>query len=75
MPGGGAQSVLGAMREQGLSAPVLVITGRLESHVLDELLGSGATACLHKPFTMSELMRATSALLSGAAAPPASPSQ
>jgi len=56
MPGGGGREVLAASRALSDPPPLVIITGRAEAGVTDELLASGAVACLHKPFGLPELV-------------------
>jgi PAS domain S-box-containing protein len=58
MPGGGAREVLAALSETADAPPVIVMTGRLEQSLRDELLGRGAAACLAKPFQRDDLVSA-----------------
>ncbi len=63
MPGGGGRAVLNHVAERGGDIPVVVITGKLEGHVAQELAALGACACLQKPFTFQELLDVVSQAL------------
>jgi two-component system, cell cycle sensor histidine kinase and response regulator CckA len=58
MPGGGAQAILAATRAMDRGPQVVVITGRIEHSVAEELLAAGARACIAKPFRRRELLDA-----------------
>lgn len=63
MPGGGAREVLGAVSGMAGAPPVIVMTGRLEQSLRDELLRCGAAGCLAKPFQREALVRALAEVL------------
>jgi len=56
-------SVLAALRERGLTTPVVVITGYATSDSIDEALAAGAAAVLAKPFDEEELLAAVGRVL------------
>jgi DNA-binding NtrC family response regulator len=56
-------SVLAAMRERGLTTPVVVITGYATSDSIDEALAAGAASVLAKPFDEEELLAAVARAL------------
>jgi CheY-like chemotaxis protein len=45
------------------SIPVIMITGRHDREVIQNVLAAGAKACLNKPFTRAELMDAITNIL------------
>jgi len=51
-----------AVRSQGMSAPILMLTG--DPLVADQALGEGANLVLRKPYTFEELGAAVAQLLS-----------
>jgi len=58
MPGGGGRRVLEVAQHLPVAPPVLVLTGRGEVEVAEEMLGLGATACLRKPLDLGEVLAA-----------------
>ena len=56
MPGGGGRALLKAARELADSPPVVIVTGREEDHILDELRAAGAAHCLRKPVMLPDLL-------------------
>ncbi len=65
MPGGGAHEILRSAAALPHPPPVVVMTGRIEQTVADELSAAGAAECLTKPFRRKELLRAMAEALSG----------
>lgn len=72
MPGGGAHALLAAARGLREAPPVVVITGRIEPSVAEELLAAGARACLTKPFRRGELLGVLAEAMAGPLRPPQS---
>ncbi|NSW57011.1 MAG: PAS domain S-box protein [Armatimonadetes bacterium] len=66
MPDGGGRAVLEAARELDSPPPVVIITGRAENEIAASLLAEGASACLRKPFSISELVATLSSCGLGA---------
>ena len=66
MPGGGGKAVLEAVRALEAPPPVIVMTGRLGSYVVDELLALGAAECLQKPVTRDVVLGAVARALESA---------
>lgn len=64
MPGGGGREVLARVAALPHPPPVIIITGRLEGFVKEELLGAGAAVCLSKPFRLLDLVMAADSLTS-----------
>jgi CheY-like chemotaxis protein len=58
MPRGGGREVLQCARGLEPPPPVIVMTGRGEPQVADEMRELGATACLQKPFRLAALTAA-----------------
>ncbi len=57
MPGGGGgKEVLKLALEMESRPPVILMTGRTEEVVADELLAEGASRCLQKPFRLKDLL-------------------
>ena len=56
-------SVLAALRQRGLSTPVIVITGYATADSIDEALAAGAAGVLAKPFDEDELLAAVARAL------------
>lgn len=63
MPGGGGRAVLESLRLQRDPPPVIIITGRLERSLREEVAALGAACCVEKPFDLSDLLRAISTVL------------
>jgi CheY-like chemotaxis protein len=58
MPGGGGRAVLEFHRNMGDDAPpVIIMTGRLERVLHDEVIAMGAAQTIEKPFDMDKLLR------------------
>lgn len=55
MPGGGGREILRATLALKEPPPVVVITGRTDQRITDEVLAGGAVAFLSKPFTLTDL--------------------
>jgi two-component system, cell cycle sensor histidine kinase and response regulator CckA len=58
MPGGGGKAVLAFARGMDSPPGVIIITGRLEGSVHDQVIAMGAARSLAKPFPGEELMQA-----------------
>jgi FixJ family two-component response regulator len=56
MPGMGGLNLLQALREQGISTPVVLITALTDQHLDEEAASRGALCLLRKPFEMSSLL-------------------
>ena len=64
MPGGGGRAVLKFSRTLGTDAsPVIIMTGRLERALHDEVMALGAARSIEKPFNLSELLRVLAEVL------------
>ena len=58
MPGGGGRAVLKFSRMMGDDAPpVVIMTGRLERALHDEVIALGATRSIEKPFNLGKLLQ------------------
>jgi len=57
MPGMSGLEALRRLREQQPGATFVMITGYAQTDVMDECLRSGATACLGKPFSISQVVK------------------
>ena len=57
MSGGGGRDVLALARALPHPPPVIIITGKLEGFVTNELRGAGAALCLQKPFNLLDLVK------------------
>jgi two-component system, LuxR family, response regulator FixJ len=62
MPGFGGQGVYQAMKDRGVGAPVIFVTG-YDYQTLAGALGDESVAMLRKPFGQSELLDAVARLL------------
>lgn len=69
MPGLSGPEACEGMRRERPGLPVLVISGYGEGERVEEMLASGPSVFLHKPFDLGELARALASLLSGATPP------
>jgi two-component system, OmpR family, KDP operon response regulator KdpE len=58
MPGMGGMQLLREIREGGASLPVLVVSGRMDTPVGEELLELGVARCFEKPFNLREVLLA-----------------
>jgi DNA-binding NtrC family response regulator len=63
MPGGGGRAVLEAIKTLESPPPVIVMTGRLETHIADELIAAGADECVQKPATRETILGAVTRAL------------
>ena len=64
MPGGGGRAVVEFSRSMGDEAPpVVIMTGRLERALHDEVLALGAARSIEKPFDMGKLLRVLAEVL------------
>jgi CheY-like chemotaxis protein len=66
MPGMGGLEVLKKLRELQPEATFVMITGYAKSDIIDESLRSGASACLCKPFSLTEVKKLLAEIQSGA---------
>ncbi len=55
MPVMDGRELLRAMRNKEISLPFVMFSGFLSRQELDELMGMGITACLHKPADISQI--------------------
>lgn len=58
MPGGGGYAILEYTHSLENGPPVLLVTGLVGDHVVENLTSQGAAACLLKPFSVSDLLTA-----------------
>jgi len=58
MPEGGGRAVVAATKKLDSPPPVILVTGRGERSIVDEMLGMGVVAYLEKPVGLTELLRA-----------------
>ncbi len=63
MPGGGGREVLAEVAAMDDPPPTILMTGRLEVHIAEDLLSLGASRCLTKPFSRAALLRAIEELV------------
>ena len=63
MPGLSGLEVIRALRAQGATTPVILITGHAEAPLLDSAAEAGATLVLEKPFPPQSLIHALNQLL------------
>ncbi|BCG86714.1 hypothetical protein MesoLj113c_28240 [Mesorhizobium sp. 113-3-9] len=70
MPGMSGLEVQQALRDAGLSTPVIVITGNDDSTVVKRTLDAGAIACLVKPVDLGLLLDAVQRAVAGIRAKP-----
>jgi FixJ family two-component response regulator len=56
MPGMGGLSLLGELRQQGVTTPVVLITALLHAHLDEQARAMGAFCLLRKPFETSSLL-------------------
>jgi len=61
MPEGGGRGLMGALRDRGVSVPVVVVTADIQSTTREECLRGGASAVVDKPVKGDELLRAVDA--------------
>ena len=67
MPGGGGKAVLEAAQELEVPPPVIMLTGRLEAYVVEELVALGAAECLQKPVSREAILAAVARVLEAGA--------
>jgi two-component system response regulator FixJ len=60
MPRLDGPDMIKALREQGITTPVILITGRVDGEGLSRARGSDACAVLAKPFEAATLLSAVS---------------
>jgi signal transduction histidine kinase/putative methionine-R-sulfoxide reductase with GAF domain len=58
MPGLDGPQLIQALRQHGVTIPVVLMTGQVEPHELARVRASEPSAILHKPFTAETLLRA-----------------
>jgi len=66
MPGMGGLEVLKQLRQTHPNATFVMITGFAKDDIIDEALQSGASACLCKPFSLSQVTKLLEEVTSGA---------
>lgn len=66
MPGMGGLEALKQLREIHPKATFVMITGFAKDDIIDEALQSGASACLCKPFSLSQVTKLLEEVTSGA---------
>ncbi len=59
------ERVIEAVRQQGISTPIVVLTGVLESKDMDRLMALGADRVLEKPIQAASFLSTVELLLSG----------
>jgi len=69
MPGMGGLEVLRQLRQIRPQATYVMITGYAANDILDDSLRSGASACLCKPFSISQVTNLLEKLSAGQLAP------
>jgi CheY-like chemotaxis protein len=65
MPGMGGEELLKRLRASRPEAIYVMITGYARDDVVDEALRNGASACLCKPFSLSQVIRLLEQVASG----------
>ena len=65
MPGMGGLEVLKRLRELHPAATFVMITGYAKDDIIDEALQSGASSCLCKPFSLSQVKKLLEDIASG----------
>jgi len=63
MPGGGAREVLAAIGHMPRRPTTIIMTGRAEERLADELVAKGAVACIRKPFRLQQMLELVTAHL------------
>jgi len=66
MPGMGGLDVLKNLRELQPEATFVMITGYAKDDIIDEALQSGASACLCKPFSLTQVTKLLEEVTAGA---------
>lgn len=66
MPGGGGRRIIEAAAALPTAPPVVIMTGRVEQHLLEDLRSAGAVCCLQKPFPLSEILTTALRVISSA---------
>lgn len=69
MPGMNGLDVLKAMRELCPDAKFVMITGFAQTDVVEECMKNGASACLGKPFSITQVMKLLQEMQPSLAAP------
>lgn len=65
MPTMSGEALIREIRRQGLKIPTVVITGFIQTSVLDEIHNLGVEQVLFKPFADTELVEAIEAVMKG----------
>ena len=66
MPDGGGRAIVDSSRTMGDAAPpVIVMTGRLERALHDEVMALGAAGTIEKPFHLTDMLRMLAEVLRG----------
>jgi DNA-binding NtrC family response regulator len=65
MPGMGGVEALKQLHERHPNTTYVMITGYAHNDIVDESLRSGASACLCKPFSLSQVMKLLQEITSG----------
>jgi two-component system response regulator HydG len=65
MPGMNGVEALKALKEECPEAIFIMITGYAGTDVLDECMSSGASACLGKPFSISQVIQLLKQIAAG----------
>jgi len=68
MPGGGGYAILEYTHSVDNGPPVLLVTGLVGDHVVENLTRQGAAACLLKPFSVKDLLAAVDQITSSRSA-------
>ena len=68
MPGGGGYAILEHIHSLEAGPPVLLVTGMVGDHVVENLTRQGAAACLLKPFSVNDLLAAVNQITSNRSA-------
>lgn len=63
MPGGGGEKVLAAVRTSDRPVPVVVITGKADPALEQDMHDCGAAALLRKPFSASQVLQTVAELI------------
>ncbi len=69
MPGMGGVELLKQLHERHPDTTYVMITGYAHNEIVDESLRSGASACLCKPFSLSQVMKLLQEITSRQPAP------
>lgn len=58
MPGMTGPELQQEMKQRGQKIPIIFITAQRDEHIRSQVLGQGATECLFKPFSDTDLLAA-----------------